>query len=136
MGIADLAERASVTPRTIRFYITEGLLPPPGGAGPHRVYTSDHLLRLQAIQRLKDAYLPLREIRRRLDGLSRGELQKLVAESIGGAAPLPPERGPGVSPSLPRSSPSPFSTPTVPQFLASLRPPARGLAEPRLGAAY
>ncbi len=66
MGIAELAARANVTPRTIRYYVAEGLLPPPGGAGQRRSYGQEHLQRLELIRELKAAYLPLHEIRRRL----------------------------------------------------------------------
>lgn len=67
MGIAELAERAGVTPRTVRYYVAEGLLPAPGGRGQRRAYSQEHLRRLDMIRQLKDAYLPLYEIRRRLD---------------------------------------------------------------------
>ncbi len=80
LGISELAVSVGVTPRTIRYYVAEGLLPPPGGGGQHRVYTQEHLLRLQAIGRLKEAYLPLGEIRRRLGGASLEELRQ-IAES-------------------------------------------------------
>jgi DNA-binding transcriptional MerR regulator len=86
LGIGELAMRVGVTPRTVRYYVAEGLLPPPGGGGQQRTYTQEHLLRLQAIKRLKDAYLPLGEIRRQLDGLSRAELEEL-AESEPPARP-------------------------------------------------
>ena len=55
LSIAELAERVGLTRRTIRFYVAEGLLPPPGGRGQRRVYSSEHLIRLRAIQRLKEA---------------------------------------------------------------------------------
>jgi len=77
-GIAELAERAGVTPRTVRYYVAEGLLPPPGGAGQQRTYSEEHLLRLAAIRRLKEAYLPLEEIRRRLAALEPDEMERLV----------------------------------------------------------
>ncbi len=137
LGIAELAQLAGVTPRTVRYYVTEGLLSPPSGAGPHRYYAVEHLLRLQAIQRLKDAYLPLREIRRRLDGLSRTELEKLAAGLDTGSVSNVPGQPTGTRPILPRTPPTLPQQPVVtPHFLASLRPPTRGLAEPRLGAAY
>jgi len=66
LTIAELAESARVTPRTIRYYVAEGLLPPPGGSGQRRIYGQGHLDRLAAIRRLKAAYLPLQEIRRKL----------------------------------------------------------------------
>lgn len=84
-GIAELAERAKVTPRTIRYYVAERLLPPPGGTGQHRVYTEEHLLRLEAIKRLKAAYLPLAAIRDRLTGLSVAELNRLVETPVSAA---------------------------------------------------
>lgn len=77
-GIAELAEQAGVTLRTVRYYVAEGLLPPPGGRGQQRVYSDDHLLRLQAIKRLKEAYLPLDEIRRHLATLPAAELAGLI----------------------------------------------------------
>ena len=66
LGIAELAERAGVTQRTIRYYVSEGLLPPPAGQGQRRAYNEEHLQQLERIQHLKSAYLPLHEIRRRL----------------------------------------------------------------------
>jgi DNA-binding transcriptional MerR regulator len=66
--ISELAEEAGVSTRTIRYYVSEGLLPPPVGSGPTSRYTSAHRERLAIIDRLKAQYLPLREIRRRLVG--------------------------------------------------------------------
>jgi DNA-binding transcriptional MerR regulator len=67
-SISELAEEAGVSTRTIRYYVSEGLLPPPVGAGPNSRYTDAHLRQLGIIGRLKEQYLPLREIRRRLIG--------------------------------------------------------------------
>jgi len=67
-SISELAEEAGVSTRTIRYYVSEGLLPPPVGAGPNSRYTDAHLHQLGIIGRLKEQYLPLREIRRRLVG--------------------------------------------------------------------
>lgn len=78
MGIAELAGQAGVTLRTIRYYVAEGLLPPPTGVGPNRVYTEEHLHRLRAIRHLKSAFLPLSEIRRRLGAMSSEELERLA----------------------------------------------------------
>ena len=50
-----------MTPRTIRYYVTEGLLPAPGGRGQRRAYGQQHLERLETIKQLKAAYLPLHE---------------------------------------------------------------------------
>ena len=80
MTLAELTEAAYVSTRTVRYYIAEGLLPPPEGAGPSSVYTTGHLARLRLIQRLKAAYLPLKEIRRRLAGLSDAEVETALQE--------------------------------------------------------
>lgn len=117
-GVAVLARRAGVTVRTIRYYVAEGLLPPPGGTGQRRAYGPDHLLRLQAIKRLKARYLPLGEIRRLLDGLSTADLRRLVE------APEPEETAldPDFSSPLVRlpSAPEPSSAPRPPSFVAGL----------------
>ena len=77
-SLADLTDLADVSVRTVRYYIAEGLLPPPNGSGPASFYTPAHLERLQLIGRLKDAYLPLKEIRRRLAGVEDRELAGLL----------------------------------------------------------
>ena len=61
--IHELAELAQVSIRTIRYYIAEGLLPTPETRGKYTSYSQDYVDRIRLIQRLKDAYLPLREIR-------------------------------------------------------------------------
>ncbi|MDQ3226677.1 MAG: MerR family transcriptional regulator [Chloroflexota bacterium] len=79
MTLGELTESADVSVRTVRYYIAEGLLPPPESAGPGSVYTGGHLDRLRLIQRLKAAYLPLKEIRRRLSGLNDDDVRALLA---------------------------------------------------------
>lgn len=80
MLISELARQANVSVRTIRFYISEGLLPAPQARGRFASYDEDALLRLQAIRRLKEAFLPLREIRERLSGLSTTEVRQLLTD--------------------------------------------------------
>ena len=67
MTLTRLAERAEVTPRTIRYYIQIGLLPAPGTAGPGAHYDESYVDRIRQIKRLQRAHLPLAEIRKRLD---------------------------------------------------------------------
>ncbi len=69
LSLQELTDAAGVSVRTVRYYIAEGLLPAPMGSGPASFYTPNHLRRLRLIARLKDAYLPLKEIRRRLEGV-------------------------------------------------------------------
>ncbi|NWJ96625.1 MAG: MerR family transcriptional regulator [Chloroflexi bacterium] len=81
-SLKDLCRDAQVTERTVRYYIQEGLLPPPEGAGPFARYNRQHLLRLRLIRRLKDEYLPLAEIRRRLADLNPTELETLNQQTL------------------------------------------------------
>jgi DNA-binding transcriptional MerR regulator len=57
------------------------LLPPPDPAGHRTSYTRDHLTRLKLIGLLKEAFLPLREIRIRLAGIPDEELERALAEA-------------------------------------------------------
>ncbi len=79
--IGELAQAAGVTTRTIRYYTAEGLLPPPDTRGKFAGYGDAHLHRLQLIGRLKEAYLPLQEIRARLERLSPEEVARLLEET-------------------------------------------------------
>jgi DNA-binding transcriptional MerR regulator len=85
--LQELATAAGVSIRTIRYYIGEGLLPAPVGAGPQSHYTDSHLNRLRAIGLLKDRYLPLKEIRKALSGLDDAEIDRLISDLQGADAP-------------------------------------------------
>ena len=65
--LQQLADEAGVTPRTIRYYIAQGLLASPG-AGSGARYTDAHLERLRLIRQLQRNHLPLAEIRKQLAG--------------------------------------------------------------------
>jgi DNA-binding transcriptional MerR regulator len=67
--LAELAAAADVTPRTVRYYVQQGLLPAPAARGPGTRYERGYLDRLQLIRRLQREHLPLAEIRKRLDAL-------------------------------------------------------------------
>ena len=79
LSLGELTDAAQVSVRTVRYYIAEGLLPPPEGTGPGSAYTQGHLDRLRLIQRLKEVYLPLKEIRRRLSGLGDEDVRRVLA---------------------------------------------------------
>ncbi|MFI7336516.1 MerR family transcriptional regulator [Streptomyces sp. NPDC050085] len=70
LTVDELAARAGVTVRTIRFYSTRGLLPPPV-IGPRRVghYGQDHLSRLALIEELQQQGMTLAAIERYLEQL-------------------------------------------------------------------
>ncbi|MER6561075.1 MerR family transcriptional regulator [Streptomyces sp. NPDC001027] len=73
LTVDELAARAGVTVRTVRFYGTKGLLPPPV-IGPRRVgrYGAAHLARLALIEELRGQGLTLAAIERYLDRLPPG----------------------------------------------------------------
>ena len=68
MRIGDLTERAEVTPRTVRYYESIGLLPPGEreGHGQH-YYSEETLARLRKIDQIKKLGLSLDEIRDVID---------------------------------------------------------------------
>jgi DNA-binding transcriptional MerR regulator len=88
-SLTDLARLADVTPRTIRYYISQGLLAAPTGSGHAARYGGGHLARLRLVRRLQREHLPLAEIRSRLGRLSDDELDALADETTGDAAPPP-----------------------------------------------
>jgi DNA-binding transcriptional MerR regulator len=83
-SLADLCDLADVTPRTVRYYISQGLLRSPGTSGPGARYDDGHLARLRLIRRLQREHLPLAEIRARLAALSDEEA---IVEAEGPAEP-------------------------------------------------
>ncbi len=83
--LTELSDRAGVTPRTVRYYVQQGLLPSPGMRGPGARYDGRHLDRLNLIKRLQREHLPLAEIRRRLEALDDSAVRRLVQ-----AKPEPP----------------------------------------------
>jgi DNA-binding transcriptional MerR regulator len=70
LTVDELAARAGVTVRTVRFYSTRGLLPPPV-IGPRRVghYGHEHLSRLALIEELQHQGMTLAAIERYLEQL-------------------------------------------------------------------
>lgn len=76
--LSDLERETGVNARTIRFYITEGLLQPAYGRGPSATYDPDHLLRLRMIQQLKDERLSLKDIKERLSHLTPEDIAVIL----------------------------------------------------------
>jgi DNA-binding transcriptional MerR regulator len=81
-GIEELAELGGVSRRAVRYYVQEGLLPPPLGVGRGRHYGAEHLDRLLRVKEMQEQGLALAEIQSRLAGGVQG-----VAEAP--AAPRP-----------------------------------------------
>jgi len=76
--VDELGERSVLTPRTIRSYQTQGLLPPPERHGRVAYYDDSHLERLQEIAGLKEDGLSLASIQ---DVLARREAEAHVKAS-------------------------------------------------------
>jgi DNA-binding transcriptional MerR regulator len=67
-GIEDLARLGGVSRRTVRYYVQEGLLPAPEGAGRGAHYGPRHLDQLLAVKSMQERGLSLEEVR---DALAR-----------------------------------------------------------------
>jgi MerR family Zn(II)-responsive transcriptional regulator of zntA len=80
MQIGDLAAKAGVTPRTIRYYEELGIVEPEERTGGgFRLYSESQLRRLQIVQSLKDLGFDLQRIRQFFN-------LKNCSESSGGVA--------------------------------------------------
>jgi DNA-binding transcriptional MerR regulator len=126
LSIDELAERTGIPTRTIRYYITTRLISGPSSRGKQASYGTDHLSRLRLIRRLTARYMPLEEIARRLQGLSTGDVEALLAEeeehpaAREEAAPSPSPRA-YIESLLRRSRSNP---PAAPQAVANRLPSA------------
>ena len=65
-AVGDLADLASVSRRTVRYYVQEGLLPAPYGLGRGNHYGQEHLDELLRVKALQEAGRSLDEIKRAL----------------------------------------------------------------------
>ena len=64
LSLDELAERTGVTPRTIRYYQSQHVLPKPRHVGHDARYSTEHLVRLQVIASLQERGLKLEAIKR------------------------------------------------------------------------
>jgi DNA-binding transcriptional MerR regulator len=78
-SVRHLAELAGTTVRTIHYYTSEGLLPPPHGVKRTATYSAAHLARLRVIAALREEGLSLAAIRSRLAPLTDEQVQGVVA---------------------------------------------------------
>lgn len=97
LGVAELAkaattvlsrgnsnqEKGTVTEypdeRTVRFYLSEGLIPSPGEKrGTSTVFGYEHLLALLTVKKLQTEHLPIKKIRQIIAGKSEKEFQKIL----------------------------------------------------------
>lgn len=79
IDLLELSDKTKVSPRTIRYYIQQGLLPAPDTRGPGAHYGDEHVDRLKLIRKLQQEHLPLSEIRKRLEKLGSNEIKQILA---------------------------------------------------------
>ena len=84
--ISELINLSGVNRRNVHFYVQQGLLPPPQGAGLGARYSDDHLLYLRAIPFLRGRGLRLDQIRERFAGANARSIEALLHEQ-----PAPPK---------------------------------------------
>jgi DNA-binding transcriptional MerR regulator len=87
-GLAQERGTVSEVPdeRTVRYYLTEGLVSPAEDKqGTASVFSYRHLLQLLVVKKLQSEHLPIRKIRDLVDGRTERELERLLGME-GGAA--------------------------------------------------
>jgi DNA-binding transcriptional MerR regulator len=119
LTLDELCEMAGVTVRTVRYYISEGLLPPPAGHGATARYTREHLDRLDVIAAMKARFLPLREIRRMLDGMDQRTVSEMATTAREAAEATPAARR-AARPVAEASAPPPASAEDPATYIATL----------------
>jgi Ca-activated chloride channel family protein len=76
----ELARKAGASVRTVRYYVQRGLIPAPEFRGKDTAYTCEHLVRLKAIRRLQERFLPLDAIQAELAGKLLDEIARIAEE--------------------------------------------------------
>lgn len=110
MTTSELAEKTGTTKRTIRYYLAEGLLPPPGGSSARMEFDEEHALRLRLIRHFQEAGVKLGAMKSSLGRYTVEEVQKLLeAFDRGEAPPLELLAGGEAPPPLAPGSPGPSS---------------------------
>lgn len=74
----ELAHAAGTSPRTVRYYVQRGLLPGPAFRGKDTHYTREHLVRLRAIRKMQERFLPLDAIQVELARLAPEEIERIA----------------------------------------------------------
>ena len=85
--IQELVKASGVPRRTIHFYVQQGILPPPEGAGLGARYSEEHLNRLRLSPVLREQGLRLDDIRARFAAMD----PEAVKAALGNAAPAKPQ---------------------------------------------
>lgn len=86
----ELAERAGVSARTVRYYVQRGLVPAPEFRGPETAYGPEHLARLKAIRVLQARHLPLDAIQAALASRTHDEVARIAKGELPAALDATP----------------------------------------------
>jgi DNA-binding transcriptional MerR regulator len=110
--LAELAAASGLLPRTLRSWVTQGLLPGPLSRGPFARYPSDTLERVLAIRVMRDLLgMPLTAVRQELLVATPEQIRAHAAKAAG----LAPE------PSEPMAPPATTSSGSALSYLQALR---------------
>ncbi len=85
----NAAARARPSERTIRFYVTRGLVSPPDGRGTAAVYSYRHLLQVLAIKLRQMEGATLEAMSQEFAGLTGDVIERRVAAAFGPGLPRP-----------------------------------------------
>src|SRR5205809_6500019 len=97
----NAAARASPSERTIRFYVTKGLVSPPEGRGTAATYSYRHFLQLLWIKLRQMEGATLATITKDMQDQTGDVLERRAAQTLGASLPLPdrlPLRTKGAAP--------------------------------------
>jgi hypothetical protein len=85
----NAAARARPSERTIRFYVTRGLVSPPDGRGTAAIYSYRHLLQVLAIKLRQMEGATLEAMGKEFAGLTGDLIERRVATALGPTVPRP-----------------------------------------------
>lgn len=97
LRLEDVAARAGVTPRLVRAWVADGVLPKPELRGRMTTYDDDFQERLAVVVALRRSGLRLEAIRRKMTSMTRDELRAAVAPPSAAAPPRAPQDAQGSS---------------------------------------
>jgi DNA-binding transcriptional MerR regulator len=85
----NAAARAQPSERTIRFYVTKGLVSPPEGRGTAATYSYRHFLQLVCIKLRQMEGATLAAITKEMQDQTGDVLERRAAQTLGASLPLP-----------------------------------------------
>src|SRR5438552_1708897 len=85
----NAAARASPSERTIRFYVTKGLVSPPDGRGTAATYSYRHFLQLLWIKLRQMEGATLASITKEMGDQTGDVLERRAAQALGASLPVP-----------------------------------------------